>query len=518
MKTAVLCLLLFAALAQASSTANLPLDHWAYPFLERLEAKGVISGYELRVRPLPRAAVADLVLQALTNAAQKPKRLTASDRRLLEQLASDLCDELSGHPLMTALPPEPHFYSHREADAVFHFDLTAQQAILSNRRTDSSELLSETTLGGQLRGSLSRSVAFFAEVRNTLTRGEERDLDQENYDPSHGEPITTSGENVYRDRATAYFVYDKSRIRLEAGKDEFDWGPFYGQGAALSLSAPPAELLRFAVRTQPFKFTYMHAWLRSPLGPKYLAAHRLDVKPMSGLYLGLAETVVYAGRDVELAYLNPLMLYHVAEHHLGDRDNNNLSVDAVFTRIPTVTLSAEWYIDDMTSTQSWRNYFGNKFAWSVGGLWADALMLPDLDLRLRYTKISPFVYSHWDSSNIYTHYDKIIGNPLGPNADEWSFQLGRQFGRDFRLELFHRRIRKGAGAADTVTRPITGDRKDFLAGTVERRALTGFRLVDQVRRDLFVSLDYAYEDVRNRALTDAADHGHVVRLQIDWNY
>ncbi len=518
MKTIFFLLLLSAALSAAPS-ANLPLDHWAYGFLERLEAKGLISGYELRVRPIPRSVAAELTARVLQNA-ESLQRLSRTDRRLLEQLRSDLQEEEALRSLGSAAR-EPHLHSSYEEDAVLHLDLIARQEILSRRGGEyvPEQLQSLTTAGARLRGTVGSSWALFAEARNTLSRGEERAENDENFDPAKGEPVVVSGGNVYRDRSIAYAVWQKSRLRFEAGKDEVDWGPFFGQGFALSLNAPPADLLRLSYRLQNLKFTWQHAWLRSPLGAKYLAAHRIDLKLMRGLYVGGAETVVYAGRSPEPSYLNPFMLYHIAEHHLGDRDNNNLAVDAVFTRIPNLTLAAEWYIDDMTSTKSWRHYFGNKFAWAVGGLWSDAFFLRDLDLRFRYGRISPYVYTHWDSINIYTHYDKILGNAAGPNADEFELKALRRFSRDFYTEVYGRWSRKGQGAADTHTRPASGDRKDFMTGIVEKRSTIGFRISDQVRRDLFVIIDYAYEDVRNGGLVAGqAFYNHLVRVIIDLNY
>ena len=56
-------------------------------------------------------------------------------------------------------------------------DLVGAQSIISNRgqQYDPDQLLSETTLGGQLRGHLGHKIGFFAEARNSMTRGEERE-------------------------------------------------------------------------------------------------------------------------------------------------------------------------------------------------------------------------------------------------------------------------------------------------------------------------------------------------------
>ena len=502
-----------------SQSVNMPLEHWAYRFLQRMEAKGLFHSNELRVRPVPRDKLAEILEEIYRSSLEHPEKLSKTDTRLLHQLMSDFSDELEDKGV-SDVGEEIHLFRIKESVGTVYGDLLGQQAIISNRgrQFNPDQLLSETTLGGQLRGHLGNTIGFFAEARNSLTRGEERDPDDENFDPSQGSPVVVSGANVFRDRATAYFVWEQPWLRLEMGKDEFDWGPGYHGSATLTRNAPPADMIRLGCRFKRFKFTCMHSWLRSPLGSKYLAGHRLDFTVFRGLYLAASETVVYGNRNVELSYLNPLMLYHIAEHHLGDRDNNNLSFDVTYTRIPNLTLYGEWFIDDMTSTQSWSQYFGNKFAWVFGGLWTDPFGLNNVDLRCEYGRISPYVYSHEDSINIYTHYDKIIGHWLGPNGDTIFLELGWRLSRDFQIQLFGEMVRKGEGDADTVSQPAQGDRKDFLKGVLEKRTLVGVKLVDQIRRDMFVALSYTYQDTQNLKLGPEASYDHLARFQFYFNY
>ncbi|MBN1466135.1 hypothetical protein JXA02_10255 [candidate division KSB1 bacterium] len=497
----------------------MPLDHWGYKFLSRMEAKGLFNSHELRARPIPRDRYADVVAQIYENASRDPELLSRTDWQLLEQLMGDLSDEFARDKFPAQISREKHLFRVQDQVGLFYGDLVGAQSIISNRggQYDPPQLLSETTLGGQLRGHIGNTVGFFAQARNSMTRGEDRD--DESFNPDEGSPVVVSGANIFRDQATAYFVWDKPWLRLEVGRDEFDWGPGYHGGATLTRNAPPVDNVRFSVRFRSIKFSYMHAWLRSGLGAKYLAAHRLDLILLRGLYLGLAETVIYGDRNVELSYLNPLMLYHVAEHHLGDKDNNNLAVDLTYTRIPNVTLYGEWFIDDMTSTKIGSNYYGNKFAFLCGVSWADPCKLKNVDIRAEYGRVSPYVYTHWDSINIYTHYDKVIGHWLGPNADTFYLELGWQLSRDFRVELNAEHVRKGAGEADTTTRPAEGDRQDFLRGVVESRNLFGLQMVDQIRRDIFVGLSYTYREARNLWQEEGLmSVDHLVRFNFSFNW
>lgn len=510
---------LFSPVAFAQSV-NLSLEHWGYNFLARMEAKGLFGSYELRVRPVPRAHLAEIVEHIYAQAIKNPSLLSQTDWRLLEQLMGDLSDELSArNKFPKNLQREKHLFKIDDKAGTVYGDLVGWQSIISNRGRQFSpdQLLSETTLGGQLRGQIGKTIGFFAEARNSMTRGEERD--DESFNPDEGSPVVTSGAGVFRDRATAYFVWDSPWLRLEGGKDEFDWGPGYHSGAALTRNAPPADNIRLSVRFKRCKFSFLHAWLRSGLGAKYLAAHRLDVHVLRGLYLGLSETVVYGNRNIEPSYLNPLMLYHVAEHHLGDRDNNNMAFDVTFTRLANVTLYGEWFIDDMTTTKIGSNYFGNKFAWVFGAQWSDPIKLKNIDLKAEYSRISPYVYTHWDSINIYTHYDKLLGHWLGPNADSFFLEIGWQTSRDFRIEVSAEHVRKAEGEANTITRPAEGDKQDFLHGTVEKRNLVGVRLLDQIRRDMFVALSYTYRDTQNIGQQQGeASYDHLARFHFYFNW
>ncbi len=512
----VFTIILFLAASLAAQSVNLPANHWGYRFLERMEAKNLIQSYELRTRPIPRDRAATLALQIAANV----DKLSRTEQRLLAQLLGDLHDEVIEQDSTRSPRPEPHLLRYSEPSVGrFYFDLHGKQSVIVNRghQYQPNELISETAYGGALRGALGGAIGFYAQATNMVRRGEE--TAEERFDAAGGAPVVTSGANVIRDEASAYFVWEQPWLRLQAGRDDLVWGPALRQGVTLSRNMPPADALRLDVRFKHFKFTSAHMWLRSDLGPKYMTAHRLDIRVLPGFYLGGGETVIYADRNVEPAYLNPLMFYHVAEHHLGDKDNNALHVDATLTRIPNTTLYAEWFIDDMTSSESWSNYFGNKFAFSLGALVVDPFGIPNLDLKAEYNRINPYVYSHQDSINIYTHYDKIIGHPAGPNADVSYVELGMQFNRDFRAETYFEFTRKGEGSANTNSIPTEITKKNMLQGTLETRRAVGIRLEDQIRRDLFVALSYTYMDTRNlNQVVGKTSIDHLARFELYFNY
>ena len=516
----LLYILLSITISAFGYSVNVPMDYWGYDFFDRCETKGLCSSLDLRVKPISRMAAAKIILTIKKNAAEHPDRFSKTDQAQLDQIEGDFIDELQQLDAnFKVRVAERHFLSHRENNSQVYVDLVASEKIIANNgpQYDPNQHISETTAGGIIRGQLGETIGFFAEARNSLIRGV--DYEHESFDVSQGSPVVLSGSNAYSDRATAYFIWEKPWLRFEIGRDEMAWGPGYHSGLSLSGNVPPADLIKLRTRFNRFAFTSVHMFLNNSLGSKYLAGHRLDVELIRGLQVGATETVVYGDRDLELDYLNPLMLYHVAEHHLGDKDNNTMSVDFVLDRFPGMKIYGEWFIDDMTSAESLTGYFGNKFAFLTGIYLAGPLHIPDLDIRLEYSRVEPFVYSHKDSINIYSHYDKSIGHWLGSNADDLYFLAGYQFNRDVRAELTVERIRKGTGALSTVDRPASGYHKEFLGGTVENKNLFGVKLIDQIRRDLFISVSYTYSRGRDLEQTpDFNSNDHLARFELYLNY
>ena len=512
--------LLFAGLMRftIAQHTNVPSDRHVYSFLVRMQAKGLIDSYELRTTPLPRNTIADLLGQVLKNASERPSAFTKTDQKLLRRFLGDFRHELSPEQRKHAGALEPHIFKLADESGRMVIDLIGSQEILANHGNSSnaSELLSQTMGGARIRGKLGSRIGFFTEAQNQITRGESA---QEQFDASSGNPVVTSGANVIRDRAVAYIVWQAPWLRLQAGRDEISWGPSLRYNPAISYNMPPADQIKLSTRWKPFKFTSTHAWLRNDLGSKYLASHRLDVRVSSGLYVGVGESVIYGARSIEPAYLNPLMLYHVAEHHLGDKDNNTLFIDATVTRISNISLYAQWFIDDMTSTRSWTHYFGNKFAFLIGGLWVDAFGLNNLNLSAEYTHVDPFVYSHTDSINIYTHYDKIIGHPIGPNSDAVYLSMDSYIYRDLFFKTFFEQIRQADGHADTESYPEQGESKNFLKSVYETQYRFGFKLRNQIKRDLYLSISCTWLYTRNTNKQKGVNKSdRIGQFRISFNY
>ncbi len=487
------------ALSAAPQSVNLPLDHWAYRLLERLESKGLIRATGLRALPLSREQVGQLIVAADKASRENPHALSKSERALLEQLKGEFCDDPPVRGLeVQARYRERHLLRWQEGQSFAFVDAIAAQAVDAYRADTAAagERQWRTTGGLIVRGALEGKLAFCMDARNTLRRG--GIVPEENFDPRHGLPVITTGRNVYSDQAEAYVAFSVWRAQLQLGRMQAHWGPGWRGGLLLSRNVPPFDAFRLTVPFRRVSFSFLHAFLTRLGGPRYLAAHRLEVLLADWLMLAGSESVLYGGRDVEFSYLNPIMPYHVAEHHLGDRDNNMLSIDVVAFPARNVRLYAEFLLDDFSLGTNPLRYYGDKFGFVLGGHWVAPFGLDEAVLRAEYTRVEPFVYSHYDSVNVYLNYDRIIGHWLGPDADCMALAAEYQWSRDVFTQVWAQWQRHGKGDVWTPYPEGGSERKTFLAGTVESRATWGVLISDQVRKDIFVSLAYVHTGVRNR--------------------
>ncbi len=495
----VTILLVFVASHLATGqSVNVPLEHWSYQFLERMEAKGLFESFNTRVLPMSRMELAKILAQIEQRAQQPGAGLSQTDRDRLEQLKGEFHEELAS--LEISYDPkfaERHLISWVDKDYTVHadFDLGVRLDIKRGDQYPKTERTSHTTLGGIVRGQLKNSLGFHVFVRNTIHRGLESV--ERNFDPSRGRPINYAGKNVYTDEAIAYLVWKLPWFQLQVGRDHAKWGPGYHGSLMLSAQNPLFDIVKLTAQYRGFNFTSLHAHLNSSLGKKYLAAHRLEIKIAPWLSMAGSETVVYGNRGIEFQYLNPLMPYHVAEHHLGDRDNNTIGFDLTLFPVRNLKSYFELFIDDYTLSRSVFLYYGNKFAFLAGGVWTDPLGLSNTDLRIEYARVEPFVYTHERPINIYQNYDQCMGHWLGPNADDWFFEANFSPNRDLRISGSLEFVRKGEGQLTKPWDIPDGTRKRFLAGVVEKRQIFGLRVVDQIFRDVFLSLNAYWLNTQN---------------------
>jgi len=177
-----------------SQSPNLPLDHWAYRFLERLEIKDFFESEDFNIRPYTREAIAGMILQIDDNVQRDASLMSKVERDLFEQLKGEFHAELkkiTDEVEISESEYEPHLFSWKSDEFVFTVDaaLGEQIKLESKANVDASIPTTTTSVGYNFRANFKESMVIASQARSFILTGADS-LINTNFDPSLGLPVT----------------------------------------------------------------------------------------------------------------------------------------------------------------------------------------------------------------------------------------------------------------------------------------------------------------------------------------
>ncbi|HEX9972107.1 MAG TPA: capsule assembly Wzi family protein, partial [bacterium] len=501
--------------------------------LERLETRQVIHGVINSSKPLSRQEIA----RHLGEAQKQEDRLTKVERDQLNFLTIEFKEELSTavgqlkayqtriqrlrqNKIVQKIIPGILYQNNRNflswSEAPFHINFDPIFYHERNyRNAESQESVSKNfqrSSGFRVWGNFTDYLGFFIDVRDTKEWGTEK-YKVGNYTlPRLGFVRATNTDHIYHDETVAYLKLGFHHLQMTYGKFSNFWGPGRTGSLILSDYATSYDQLKLEFIFNRFKFTSSYAFLidyreqeQDVLqGKKYLAAHRLEFLPWRWLSIGLSETVMFTGRSFEPAYLNPVMFFRSAEHYLGSPDNMMMGIDFKLTLVRNFKFYGELLIDDITTTKLGTDWYGNKLGYSVGTFWVDPFKIKNMDIRMEYARIRPYVYSHADGIN-YTHYQSALGYWSGPNSENFYSEFNYQFSKNLLTTIFFQTNRHGANTAD---KNVGGDIalphgfEDglyiyFLDGILEKRRSFGGDISYEIFENCYFRFGYRHHSSKN---------------------
>lgn len=251
---------------------------------------------------------------------------------------------------------------------------------------------------------------------------------------------TVSGSVRSSDLPHGGVSYDAGRIRIDAAIDYLRCGPSRYFPLTLSGDAPPLTFARVAADLEVLRYTHIAGLLKSQKDErKYLFMHRLEGDAWHNrLHYGINEVVVYGNttsqphapvdsidpvyvqgnRSVDPEYLIPFLPFKFIEHFDGDRDNAAVSCDITLFWPEQWCLYGEFLLDDMLSPwKLFTNDWGNKWAATIGATYAGTLYHRPCTFTAEMSRVEPWVYTHFGGgSHRYTHFNRGLGSPMGPNS------------------------------------------------------------------------------------------------------
>ena len=429
-----LSLLAATGLHGAASDETVSPDSWVYPALRTLELAGLVVLDPSM--PYPRSEIERYVRAVLDAARESPGAITPRNRFLIGRLEREFLaagpGEREDRPILL-LEEEGRFAA-----------VDAPIGALFVKPFDEVDGELWGTARPQFLLGLGGRVT--AEAVYRLRMGPEE------------------GSNIYHDKPSPRersfrgltSEYEKGMIylsgegwRLGVGRDYIHWGRGREEGLLLSQTAGSLDHFTARLRMGRFDLHAIHVVL-DPEFPRRLAGHRITVRLPGDIYLGIGETVLYTGRDLDFSYLLPFGSYYANQYNEEDDDNILWGIDWKVPVTRGLLLYGELLIDDFQYERD--PPAPDRLGFNIS---AEALLTfgeREFELLLGYTYIDIYTYAHKDT--LLTRYvtgggdgsvDDIIGSALGPDADRWNASISTPLHHRLLVTLGGSRTRRGEG-------------------------------------------------------------------------
>jgi hypothetical protein len=428
------------------------VSHPVVDFLRRLDEKGVIASQFWSTRPIDGRDVA----AALEQARQRSRQLSAWDRRVLERYLDEFDEERkqnNTHLTHSAPPLELH-------GKVEYYSL----GYIGDSVPD-YQAFGFGSAGPTLNATYKDFVYFTVSGAVGMERNVNR-IYRNDYNPMRGLPVGTARLG-WRDSRRGVTTFDGYRAVLgfgdrqfsvDMGQDWNQWGPGRWQNPTISArphfwvadslasskafgrtnsvtgytapdtNAPngfrrgyrypgesaPMPQIRLRARGEHWEYVKIVAerkGVHRDSGAS-LIAHRLQLR-FGQFTLGATEMLSIGTREVSPVLILPGIPLKVAEHDGGDRDNAAMSADLEYAIRGHGRVYGEFFFDDYSGPPL--DFWGNKFAWLIGGSWQDPFGIPT-EIHMEYAHVDPWVYSHRLYNTAMQHYGALIGSALPPNS------------------------------------------------------------------------------------------------------
>ncbi len=442
-----------------SQSVYLPVTHPAYGYLDKMEAKQVISGYRDAVKPLSRETIGKFIIQIDTSSAV----LTEVVQQEQFFYKEEFFQELENLGYENIIEERWHLYQYKSDPGKFNFDLIGGYTYHDRADGKFTKVISN---GLNVYGYLGKQTGAYFMFRDNGISGS---YVYGAY-PFSSTPaqvvLSNNGGNVFYDPVEVQVNVDIGFATLSVEKMHNVWGAGEQGNIILSNKAPSYPQIKIRAKLgENIDFTYLHGWLysgiidsnRSYQNPdvsgftgfrpvyrqKYIAAHMIEFTPWDGVDLAFGESEIYGSRSPELLYLIPVMFFKAGEHWMSDTDNSQMFLTADLNVVKNQNYYMSLFIDEMSTedfTKADRQH--NQLAFTVGIKLYD-LVIPDSRIMIEYTRINPWVYNHRFSDDTYQSHSINLGHWIGQNADLLS--LGFFYRPMYNLEigLFFESLRKG---------------------------------------------------------------------------
>ncbi|MEO6696083.1 MAG: capsule assembly Wzi family protein [Ignavibacteria bacterium] len=472
MKTKILFFLLFIIMIipdyNFAQVENVPLSNAVYDFLKEMRVKRIISKLNDDDPNLSRFQIVRHLKEIQINR----NELSNTEKKFLGKYLIEFdINEISKKNTTSLFKSnmkmstgfkdffsdkEKYLFAYQKADNNVFIEGTGHLYYINELKPSKKANAKIFEGGFTIRGSLFNHLGYFFDVSKGGAVGDSV------LTVSAFPPIKTNFkyveniENIKNfDFTNGYLKYYTSPaegmdLSVQLGREKIKYGLGYSGSLVLSGDAPNMDFLKFNLNYGILSYSSIFG---STVGEfnkdvsknftKYFSANRLKLSFDKLFDVGIGESIIYS-RGFELAYLNPVIFYKFVEHSLQDRDNGTIFADIQTHFLKDFELQGTFFLDEnILSNLSDFTKASNKTAYQLGFFWYEPAGLKNLSLIFEYTKIRPFVYTHFNSKNAYSAFGVGLGNQIGPNADQLFTKLTYNLSDRIRFNLEYQKIRKG---------------------------------------------------------------------------
>ena len=471
MKRKLLIIICLIAAFSSTSAQNIPVPlsyTLLYDYIDELLTDGVITAQSV-VRPYTRAEVAAMLIEA-----QKADSLLSSRQRsdlafYLNEYALERDTMVSNfvqytdHSTFSLSLADPQF-SYRSANNMFKIRM--RPILGANVSGNRKGAILHRWYGAELQMDIAKHLSVWGSLRDNSWSGDWLSKDyfptsdsrmrgaRIHYGASQQQPALNTFAGVQYKEATygGDFSDSKGGINLYTWwgnigiqRENIAWGSAYHASNILSGRNPAVPMLTLKLTPcKWFQLDYFHAWLVSnvldstyyylehkagsdqPIKcyrpyDKFMAANMLTFMPLKQLSISVGNSIVYAERNIQAAYLIPIAFYKSLDHLLtkgSTPKNQNSQVYASLSVRPVshLHLYSSIFVDEiMFSRFKKSNPENNPISYLVGFNWS-GWPVTSLSLKGEFTRSHIACYTHsidvltWES-NSYN-----MGHYMGDNA------------------------------------------------------------------------------------------------------
>ena len=463
----IIVLLLGFGLFSMAQNIPVPLTQVKlYDFLDELLTDGIIT-HQTAVRPYSRKQVADMLLEAqegdtlLNKRQQKELAFYLNEFALERDTMVSNYVQYTDHNTYNLSLADPQF-SYRTKDSMFKLRF---RPILGGNITGSKKgAIFQRWYGADLQMDIAKHLSIWGSLRDNSWSGDwlsKTYYPDDNarmrgarihYGASLAQPALTPLSGVQYKEANygGDFSDSKGGINLYAWwgnigiqRENIQWGDAYHSSNILSGRAPAVPMITLQLTPcKWFQFDYFHAWLVSNVADstyyyveqttdgvlknyrpmnKFMAANMFTFTPVKYVSLSFGNSVVYAERTIQAAYLIPIAFYKSLDHLLtkGIRtQNQNSQAFASLSVRPVEHLHVygSFFVDEVKFSRfKPSNPENNPISYLVGFNWS-GWPIKGLSLKGEFVRSYIACYTHSIEALAWTSNSYNMGHYMGDNA------------------------------------------------------------------------------------------------------